>query len=51
MSGDLDLYLQALGLQVSPDDAPAVARQDFFLQGEQHLAQELVLPLLVHVVH
>lgn len=51
MSGDPDLYLQALSLQVSPDDEPTVARQGLRLQGEQHLAQELVLPLPVHVVH
>lgn len=51
MSGDPDLYLQALSLQVSPDDAPTVARQGLRLQGEQHLAQELVLPLPVHVVY
>lgn len=51
MFGDFGLYLQALSLQVSPDNMPAVTCQDLILQGEQHLAQELVLPLPVHMVH
>ena len=51
MSGDPNLYLQALGFQVSPEDVPAVARQCLLLEGEQHLAEELMLLLPVHEVH
>lgn len=51
MLGDLDLYLSTLSLQVSPDDVRAVTGQGLISQREEHLAQELVLPLPVHVVH